>query len=361
MRIQCPSCRRMSKLSDDIVLTRQKGFELQCPKCESHIKLYLLSGSKKDSFAQSSPDPFGDQEEQFKLASADIEKQTGVLALKSKILRNLIDLPPMPHIILKAQEVMEDPTSSLKNLAAVIETDQAIVARVLTLANSAYYGISGMVSSIQHASVLLGQKTLRDLITISASSRLLSKKLKGYDVEPEDLWKHSLAVALGAKSVVKKVNPELLDDAFLAGLLHDAGKIILDPYIFERKKEFDEFFKSEGQTFLKAEQVILGFDHAEIMSRATRFWRFPETQSTAIRFHHYPSLSEDHQLAYIVHVADYVAKSAGFRTDMDESSPDLEQDALGFLGIREVEIETLMTEVTESVDKMEAEFQKQIP
>jgi hypothetical protein len=163
MKIECPHCLKISKLPEDLLLTRREGLEFQCSKCKSPIKIYLQPKSKKDNSFQASFDVFSDPIESFGLTAFDMEKQAGVGSLKSKILRSLIELPPMPHIILKAREVMEDPDSSLKDLTSVIETDQAIVARVLTLANSAYYGISGMVSSIQHASVLLGQKTLKEV------------------------------------------------------------------------------------------------------------------------------------------------------------------------------------------------------
>ena len=133
----------------------------------------------------------------------------------------------MPNIILKAREIMEDPGSSLKDLAGVIEHDQAIVARVLALANSSYYGLSGLVSSIQHASILLGQKTLGELITIAASSKLLSKQLKGYRLHPGDLWKHSLAVALGSKIIAEKINAECIEDAFIAPIIFlEKGEMI---------------------------------------------------------------------------------------------------------------------------------------
>jgi HD-like signal output (HDOD) protein len=207
--------------------------------------------------------------------------------------------------------------------------------------------------------VLLGQKTLGELITISASSRLLSKKLKGYRVDPESLWKHSLAVAIGSKILVQKLEPGLTDDAFIAGLLHDAGKIILDPYIFERKEDFDAFFEDGKGTFLKAEQEILGFDHAEIMSRATRFWRFPEVQSAAIRFHHYPSLSENDLLAHIVHLSDYIAKKYDYGVGLEAGEPDFEKGVLKFLGIQREELDDIAAVVIDSVKKLEEEFQEQ--
>lgn len=358
MKIECPTCRKISRLTGELLLTRSEGLEVKCPKCKTYIKLYVLAKSDKNGPLQTSYDPFMDQ---IGPLVVDNDKQTGKPALKTKILRSLVNLPPMPHIILRAKEIMDDPDSSLRDLSGVIETDQAIVARVLTLANSAYYGVSGMVSSIQHASVLLGQKTLGELITISASSRLLSKRLKGYKVEPECLWRHSLAVAFGSKILIQQLSPELSDDAFVAGLLHDAGKIILDPYILERKEEFKKFLKDDQKTFLQAEQEILGFDHAEIMSRATRFWRFSEPQSIAIRFHHYPSISENDQLAYVVHLADYVAKSLDMGAGGDEFNPELEAGALKYLGITKEALEDLAAEVIDSVKKLEEEYQEQIP
>ncbi len=235
MRVECPECRSVMAVSNDLIVTRKRALEITCSKCKEdiHIQLSLSAATKQnDLYAPPSDDSL------TRLISpvAETEEDPETLSLKSKILRGLVELPPMPNIILKAREIIEDPHSSLKDLSAVIEHDQAIVARVLALANSAYYGLSGLVSSIQHASVLLGQKTLSEMITIAASSRLLSKKLRGYQLNPDDLWEHSLAVALGSRIIAGKKSPEHVEDAFIAGLLHDGGKIILDPYVLERKK-----------------------------------------------------------------------------------------------------------------------------
>jgi HD-like signal output (HDOD) protein len=287
----------------------------------------------------------------------ETEENAETTALKSKILRGLVELPPMPNIILKAREIMEDPGSSLKDLAGVIEHDQAIVARVLALANSAYYGLSGLVSSIQHASILLGQKTLGELITIAASSKLLSKQLKGYRLHPGDLWKHSLAAALGSKMIAEKINAECIEDAFIAGLLHDAGKIILDPYIVARKKAFKKALENGQPKFIQAEKDILGFDHAEVMSRAVRFWRYPENQSTAIRYHHYPSRSDDSELAYIIHLANFAAKEAGFKSENGVSSHELVPHTLRYFGFQKEDLSHIVAEITTSVEKLVIEFQ----
>ena len=358
MRIECPNCRRVSTISSDFIVTQKRALELSCSICKAdiHIQLSLPAEIKQDN-----PQGTSASDPSYRLASpiTETEEDFKILSLKSKILRSLVELPPMPNIILKAREIIEDPGSSLKDLAGVIGHDQAIVARVLALANSAYYGLSGLVSSIQHASILLGQKTLGELITIAASSQLLSKKLMGYQLNPGDLWKHSLAVALGSRIIAEKKNSEWVEDAFIAGLLHDAGKIILDPYIVEHKKEFKKVLKNGQQKFIKVEKEILGFDHAEVMSRATRFWRYPETQSTAIRYHHYPLRSGNSELAFIVHLADFAAKEAGFESDdtLPSSPSEIDPQTLSHLGFQQEELNQIIIEIAESVEKLAAEFQ----
>jgi HD-like signal output (HDOD) protein len=172
-----------------------------------------------------------------------------------------------------------------------------------------------------------------------------------------DLWEHSLAVALGSKIIAGKKNTKLVEDAFIAGLLHDAGKIILDPYIMERKKAFNKLLKDEKPVFIEAEKQILGFDHAEVMSRATRFWRYPETQSTAIRYHHYPLRSGNNELAFIVYLANVAAKKAGFNSGGTASSLEIDPQIMNRLGFQEEELNPLVAGITEMVEKLITEFQ----
>ena len=147
----------------------------------------------------------------------------------------------MPQVMIKAREVMNNPKSNFKELADILEVDQAMAARVLKLSNSAYYGLAGKVSSVQHASVLLGYKTLGELVSMAGSSNLLGKTLEGYKLDSGDLWGHSLTVAFGSRLIASKKKPDMENDAFAAGLIHDAGKLVLDAYIYERRDLFEEF------------------------------------------------------------------------------------------------------------------------
>jgi HD-like signal output (HDOD) protein len=310
-----------------------------CPECKGSIKLDLRSKSAQDG------------------AAAQTEKLPSGEALKKKILRSVGDLPPMPQTIHKVREIMANPNSSFKDLAGVLETDQAIAARVLKMANSAYYGVSGEVSSIQQASVVLGQKALGELMTMAGASGLLGDNLNGYRLEAGALWLHSLAVAFGSRIVANKKNPDLANDAFAAGLIHDAGKLILDQHIFERKEAFEEFMGNGQHSFLDAEKEILGFDHSEIAAEVCKSWHVPEALAVAIRYHHFPSQSQGNELSYIVHVADAAAMMTGMGAGVDGMSYQMDNKAMERLGLQEADLSDIMVEVTESVDQMAQQVQ----
>jgi len=278
-------------------------------------------------------------------------EHSGGGALKKRILRTVEDLPPMPQVAQKVRQVISDPDLSFNDLAKVIETDQAIAAKVLKIANSAYYGSVGNVSSVKQASVVLGTKTLIELLNLACASGPLSKTLKGYDLAAKDLWKHSLAVAAGSRIIAKKKRAELTEDAFSAGLIHDVGKLILDRYIFERKGAFEKTVRKGMESFLNAEKQVLGFDHGEIASEVCDKWKIPQHLSQAIRYHHYPFLSDKNELAYIVHVADVTAMMTGIGGGLDGMLYKIDDRAMDFLKFEHTDVTILMEEIADYVSK----------
>jgi HD-like signal output (HDOD) protein len=165
-----------------------------------------------------------------------------ILKVTSQLLKNrpskkdVIDavdnLPPMPRIMHQARKIIEDPNSSFRDLEKLIITDQAFAIKILKIANSTYYGRIKKISSIQDAAVVIGMKTLAELINITSASSVLNQTLRGYDLAANSLWQHSIGVALGSKIVAGRKFTALADEAFTAGLIHDAGKLILDRYVF---------------------------------------------------------------------------------------------------------------------------------
>ena len=276
--------------------------------------------------------------------------------LKNEFIKAVQDLPPMPKVVLKIQKLLLDPNSNAEEIATYIETDQALAAKVLKMANSPYYGMSGKVSSIQHAAVILGCKIIGELTTMAGFSHLMGKKLPGYGYKSDELWKHSLAVALAAKIIAEKINPELASEALTAGLIHDMGKLILDPYVLENRNAFDELVEDENLTFMRAEKQVLGVDHAEIASEICDHWKFPGSLSRAIKYHHNPSLSNKNEIAFILHLADYIAVLSGSGYDIDEILDIREEGTYAFLKIHQKDMKVIGAVIIESVVKIEEEL-----
>jgi HD-like signal output (HDOD) protein len=141
----------------------------------------------------------------------------------------------MPEVMLKVQQLIKHPGTSPAQLARIIETDPAMVTGILKVANSAYYGFRGKVATIQHASSLFGTRRLAELITAMSAGGVLGKAMVGYGLKAGDMWRHSIAVACTAGEIASASSAETFDSAYMAGLLHDVGKIILDPLFMSEK------------------------------------------------------------------------------------------------------------------------------
>ena len=345
MIIECSNCEKKFKVPDDR-LPKGKIVTFPCKNCGEKFRLDLRTGQTLN-------------ESSDRLKSADTDSPPAQPnnpvnneGLKDQILKSVKELPPMPQVVLKTQELIADSMADAKKIAEVIETDQAIATKVLKVANSSYYGMSGKISSISHASVVLGHKILGEVVTMAGAEGLLDGHLPGYGYDSKDLWKHSLAVAFGSKILTNSNNSDLAKEAHMAGLIHDVGKIILDRYIVEKKEEIESFMEREEKTFHEAENHYFGFNHAEIASEVCKKWNFPESLSSAIKHHHQPSVSEGNQLSYILHMADYIAILSGIGYDSDDVLYELEEGTMDYLSVTHENVSKLVATVTESVNKI---------
>jgi len=336
MRVECTGCKKGFNIPDER-LPMGKEIAFPCPNCKEIINLDLRSK------------PTHGEEQLSDVAHQDHLKGE---ALKKKILGGVRDLPPMPQTVLKARDIMADSSSDFKALADLFETDQAIAAKILKLANSPYYGLSGKVSSIQHASVVLGHKALGELITMGGTSSLLAERLEGYGLDAGSLWKHSIAVAFGSKIIADKKEPALSNDAFTAGLIHDSGKLILDQYIVERWDQVEDFMSDGEHTFLNAEKAVLHLDHAEVAAEVCKNWNIPKQLAIAIRYHHAPSRSNGVKLAYIIHVADAIAMMTGLGLGVDGTFYQMDEGALEFVGLEEADVNDIMGSVLKAAQNI---------
>jgi HD-like signal output (HDOD) protein len=127
------------------------------------------------------------------------------------------------------------------------------------------------------------------------------------------------------------------------------GKLVLDPYILERRHAFQTFLSTGKETFLRAEREILGFDHGEIAYELCTSWNVPDNLATAIRYHHNPSESNGNQLTYIVHMADAVAMMSGMGAGIDGLQYSMDVEVATMLGLKPDDLSPIMVEMVEAV------------
>jgi len=226
-----------------------------------------------------------------------------------RISRSLLGLKPLPTIIARIIGMIDDPRTNASDLGKVISTDQVLTTKVLRLANSAYYGLPRRIGTIELAVVVLGFDALKDVaLSVSLLNRFsnISQNTK-FDMSL--FWEHSITCGIISKMLAEKYSPELKGEAFVAGLLHDIGKLIVIEYLNEEFEEIHKIIKKEQIAFHKAEKKILNINHAEIGSWLAERSNLPIELVDSIGYHHSPhKAKENNLLPTIVYFSNYLVK-----------------------------------------------------
>ncbi|MGB9673556.1 MAG: HDOD domain-containing protein [Anaerolineales bacterium] len=220
------------------------------------------------------------------------------------IIRSVNRLRPLPGSPLRILKELDNPASSARVVADLISLDQALTAYIIKVANSAASGYSRECSSVHEAVVRLGFKQIRSLVYSTMASGPLSARLAGYRLGDKGLWFHSVAVASAAHwlaTALKYPDPE---KAYVAGLLHDIGKLVLDQYVMADYNQIMEMMQTLNQPMWKIEEQLFGIDHAGVGALAGEHWQFPSELIEAINYHHNPVAGKpNQQLAALVNLA----------------------------------------------------------
>lgn len=258
------------------------------------------------------------------------------------------DLPSLPHVVLKIMELTEDPNSTAQQINDVLNQDQGMTAKVLRLANSAFYGFPRRIATVTEATVFLGFKTVRSIVMAASVSDLLSREVEGYALASGELWRHSQCVAISARLIAKKCKFYTVDVAYTAGLLHDIGKLVLNSTMKQAYHEVVAMVESENIPFTTAEDQILGFNHAVVGAKIAEKWNLPSELVEAIAYHHNPDQSKiNFQLTSIVHVADAICLSMGMGIGIDGMLYPLSAEAMQVLKFDEKEVDNTVSQLVD--------------
>jgi putative nucleotidyltransferase with HDIG domain len=224
---------------------------------------------------------------------------------ENEIVGSFENLPVLSEIVRRAMEVLDDPDCSIRQLADIVGKDQSISARMIKIANSAFYGHPRQIKSIPDSIVLLGFKKIRSILITASAAKLMNAPIDGYMIGKGELWKHSFGVGFASGLIAKIAKTYDSDEALTAGVLHDIGKLVLGNFLKDSYDELLHLSKSQQINFTIAEKRLLGYNHAEVGAMMLEKWNFPQSVCDAVAYHHEPQGAEQKtQLIGILYLAD---------------------------------------------------------
>jgi putative nucleotidyltransferase with HDIG domain len=259
------------------------------------------------------------------------------------LLQAAADLPTIPKIAVHLAKLVDDPNTSASQVAKTLSSDQMLTARVLRMANSAFYGAPRRISTITDAIVLLGMRTIRNMAMAVSCFDVLDRELHSYAMRRGDMWRHAICVGYAAQLIAERMRYRATEEAFVAGLMHDIGKVVISLSFADEFTRVLDLAATTDSAFCIAETQVLGFDHAEVGARITESWKLPQHLVEAIRFHHTPNeQAEFSSLTAIVHVADVLCLTLGIGIGTDGLRYAIEPEVLDRIGLTRQSIEEVM-------------------
>ena len=262
-----------------------------------------------------------------------------------ELVTGAVRLVSLPEVCIRVNEMVDDPNTSATDLGKVISQDTSLTARLLKIVNSSFYGFPAKIETVSRAVTVIGLRELRGLV-LAASAVETFSKIPTELLNMVQFWRHSVYCAVVAQLLAQECHVLHSERLFVAGLLHDIGKLVMYNRLPEQSKQVLERADLHKEYDFVIEQDQFGFDHAEVGGELLREWMMPDSLCESVHFHHYPDKAENHPIeASIVHMANSITCMAeqGLDVDMDVVIQPIEDFAWKTTGLDESIIEPMFT------------------
>jgi putative nucleotidyltransferase with HDIG domain len=277
------------------------------------------------------------------------------MSYHDEIEQHIDRFPEMPPLCQSLLGYLNDPDVDFTVIKDLVQYDPGLTANILKLANSVYFGPAQQVSSLQAALVRLGTQRIFELVlSLSVSGHLLSA-LPGYGLQTRDLLRHCIWTAVAAQELAELLGMKDVDTVFTVGLLHDLGLLLLDPFMQKEQIEFGRALESgAGESFVKTERTVLGFDHPQAGARILSNWQLGEEIVDTVRWHHTPEEARGHHdLVNLIHLADMLSLSEGVGTGVYGLKYHASADAIKAVGLKKKHIEYTASKTLDRMRNLE--------
>ncbi len=275
-----------------------------------------------------------------------------------RIIDSISGLPTLPVVITKVTKLMQNPKVSAAEIAQAISSDQALASKILKIVNSSFYGFPSRIKTITHAIVILGFNSIKATAMSASIFSSFSGEDKDSIFDMEGFWSHSIGVGAASKILAKRLKMKEVEEAFLAGLMHDLGKVILDQYMHKPFTRILDIVKTKKCLISEAEKIVLGgHTHADIGALLVQKWNLNPEFVAIIKDHNSPTSASDYfKLTSVVHVADAFIRAMDIGNPGDDLIPKINPGAWNELNINPVSLPQIFKEISEEVKKTEIFF-----
>ncbi|MBF0454565.1 MAG: HDOD domain-containing protein [Magnetococcales bacterium] len=259
-----------------------------------------------------------------------------------QLLDDTHEIGSFPAIVNRINIAIADPRSSLDAIAAIINEDPGLSARLMKIANSSFYGFPFPVDTITRAMTVVGTRQLKDLVLATYAIDLFAKVPENL-VDVRSFWYHSIACGVMSRVIATAIRDSNLERYYLCGLLHDIGHIILFVRLPEQATTFLKADRAGSLLIHHAEEQALGFNHADLGGRLMERWLLPADIHVPIRNHHAPHRSTDHLLeTAVLHVAEIMANCLLGGGGLESRLAQVDADAWKRINLPESAVPSLM-------------------
>ncbi|MDR3201320.1 MAG: HDOD domain-containing protein [Spirochaetales bacterium] len=263
-------------------------------------------------------------------------------------------LPALPITVSKILEIANNPATSPVDLNKVISLDPVLMARVLKLINSAYYGVTNQVTSLVRAIIMLGINTVKNLALSTAVLGNLGKKENFEALNMSGFWRHSLSVGVLSKLIARtrKIDPKILEEYFIAGLLHDIGKIPLNNTLTQEFIQAMSQADREHAPLYKTEEEEIGFNHCEAGLIIGSAWKLGGEILDVMKCHHTPETcaEENVSFVYTVAAANFYVNSSGIGFSGSRYPEKVPDRILDYLGVSWDSLEAMHGDLAQEIE-----------
>lgn len=277
--------------------------------------------------------------------------------VKNKI-KTVTNLPSLPMVVSTIIQLVKNPKTSADDITKIIRTDPSLTAKILKLVNSAYYGFPREIKTLSSAIMILGFNDVKNLAMSATVFEIFSDDNQDVTFSREKLWQHSVAVAVTARMLAERSKYREPEEVFIAGLLHDIGKIIIDKIWHDHFIQVLDMVSKQKSFFKEAEMAVMGITHAEIGMLLCEHWNMPQILCQAVCYHHSPknAPAEIFPITAFIHAADVFTRIKKIGSGGDMIVPSFDKEVWYFLNIKPEALPKIYEKIAEEVSKAESFF-----